>query len=234
MKSILKPTIILTIIGLICTLSLSHVQKLTAPIIVKRTKEKQEQALSLVMPGFTTIGAAVTVTIDGAEFVYWEGEKKVDDKTNLKGYAFLTKSPGYSGDIESIVGIDEKGSILGISIINQSETPGLGAKCAEVENRQTLWDYLKGNISARDMQNANKVPWFQNQFKGLNAFEKMRVLKLGEWSPALTEKLRAENAISALTGASITSNAVVRSIEHGMELLKKAQDIAAARKGEPK
>ena len=224
----IKPALVLTAVVLVCFLAISYVQRLTSRQIIERIVEKQEAALSLVLPGFT-VGAARKTDIDGKEFLYWEGEKMIDDKT-VKGYAFMTKSPGYGGLVESMVGVDERGTILGLSIVNQSETPGLGERCVEVMNRGTLWDYIRGGIPVRDFSDETRIPWFQSQFKGLDANSKIRMLKRGDWNPGMREYFLQKNAISALTGATATSSAVIMSIEEGISRLKKARLHAAANK----
>jgi len=44
------------------------------------------------------------------------------------GYAFLALGKGYGGSINILVGLENETTIKGISIISQSETPGLGAR----------------------------------------------------------------------------------------------------------
>jgi Na+-translocating ferredoxin:NAD+ oxidoreductase subunit G len=221
MQHILKPTLIIVAIAFVCVIILSQVQKLTTPTKAVRAKEKQEHALALVLPGFD-MGEARTARIDGKEFTWWEGVKQSDGAVR-KGYAFITKSAGYGGDIESMVGVDETGVILGLSIISQSETPGLGDRCIEVANRETLWDHVRGGIPLRDYGDDSQIPWFQNQFKGINAGARIAVARCGDWSPDISESLLEMNAISALTGASVTTAAVVKSVEDGMALLMKAR-----------
>ncbi len=47
------------------------------------------------------------------------------------GYAFLAVGKGYGGDIKILVGFEDETTIKGITIISQSETPGLGSRIAE-------------------------------------------------------------------------------------------------------
>ena len=48
---------------------------------------------------------------------------------NVSAYAYETTAPdGYSGDIRLLVGLDPKGEILGVRVIEHHETPGLGDK----------------------------------------------------------------------------------------------------------
>ncbi len=225
MKDIIKPAAILTAIALVCAFLLSHVQKLTAPAILMRGKEKKEQALALVLPGFT-VSTERKSPVDGSDFTWWEGEKNIDNRT-VKGFAFLMKSPGYGGDIESMAGVDESGKIIGLTIISQTETPGLGARCVEIVNRETLRDHIRGDIPVRDYSDGVRIPWFQKQFEGLDANAKIRILRRGIWNPNMRESLAEKNAISAITGATITSAAVIAGVEAGMARLKKARSLPA-------
>lgn len=231
-RDILRPTLIIVGVAFICVMALSQVWKLTSPLIAARSEEERSRSLALVLPGFD-IGPARTARIDGKDFTWWQGEKQ-EDGAARKGYAFITKSPGYGGDMESMVGVDENGVIMGLSILRQSETPGLGGRCAEVAHRETLWDYLRGVIPLRDLPDEAPIPWFQNQFKGLDAGSRIAIARRGDWNPAMRESLLAQNAISALTGASVTTGAVVKSVEQGMALLVKARAAAAEDSAEAK
>ncbi|MBW1731909.1 MAG: RnfABCDGE type electron transport complex subunit G [Deltaproteobacteria bacterium] len=58
----------------------------------------------------------------------------------LIGMAYSTEGHGYHGTIEVMVGVDMNGTITGISIMQHSETPGLGARVVEPKFR----DQFKG------------------------------------------------------------------------------------------
>ena len=56
---------------------------------------------------------------------------------NISAYAYETTAPdGYSGDIRLLVGLDPKGEVLGVRVIEHHETPGLGDK---IELRISNW-----------------------------------------------------------------------------------------------
>ena len=56
---------------------------------------------------------------------------------NVSAYAYETTAPdGYSGDIRLLVGLDLKGEVLGVRVIEHHETPGLGDK---IELRISNW-----------------------------------------------------------------------------------------------
>ena len=47
------------------------------------------------------------------------------------GYALVAVGKGYGGDIDILIGLEDETTIKGITIISQSETPGLGGRIAE-------------------------------------------------------------------------------------------------------
>jgi electron transport complex protein RnfG len=47
---------------------------------------------------------------------------------HVTGVAFETVRKGYSGDIRVLLGIDERGKLLGVRVLKHTETPGLGDK----------------------------------------------------------------------------------------------------------
>ena len=205
------------LITLISALVLSHVQKVTYPNILKRELEQQNKALSVVLPGFR-IGKKRTVKVDGNIFTFWTATRIVKGSV-IRGYAFIAGGSGYSGNVKSVIGVNQQGKILGISILQQTETPGLGARCFEVSSTNTFFSYIlgeKGTIPEKGR------PWFQEQFTGLSIMSPIDIVHRGDWHSEMKEQLIEINAISAITGATITSRAVTKSIENGYVLLKKA------------
>ena len=57
-------------------------------------------------------------------YILYSGEDKI-------GYAFLAVGKGYGGDINILVGLEDKATIKDIIIISQTETPGLGTRITE-------------------------------------------------------------------------------------------------------
>ncbi|MBN1531884.1 MAG: RnfABCDGE type electron transport complex subunit G [Spirochaetes bacterium] len=220
MNSIVKPTLILGLVALISAWVLSLVNSVTAPRIAQLQRDIRSRALETVLPGYT-VEEEKKVTVNGKELTYWRAAKKIDEKTSRRGYAFIASGQGYSGEVQSIVGVDDTGRIIAISIVLQSETPGLGARCQELASKKTLAGVFLGGNNGPE----STVPWFQQQFAGLDLNRKIQVLKKGDWNPDMQEELQQQNAISAITGATITSRTVKESIERGMEMLRSAESF---------
>lgn len=234
MNRIIKPTIVLAGIAFFASLALSHINTITRARIEQRVLQRKEEALQRVLPGslgYQIIQKDKKVIIDGKEFVYSVAEKKEGD-TSFRAYAFLTSKNGYSGAVKTMVGVDHEGKIIAISIIQQTETPGLGARSKEIPSSETFWGHFFGAGSAPSHSSAgNDSSWFEDQFKGIDTKVKIRILKKGEWrkeNTSLAGELRERNAVSAITGATITTKTVTDSIEHSMQLLRKAIDMETA------
>ena len=108
----------LLIIAGVMAAALAGVNSVTAPIIENITYEKTQEAVSAVLPG----GG------DSIEFPATDLVSKVYQGEN--GYAVEVTPSGFDNTITMMVGIDASGAVSGISIIDHSETAGLGAVAA--------------------------------------------------------------------------------------------------------
>jgi len=112
---------------------------------------------------------------------------------NRSGYVFLVSAKGLWSTIKLLVAIDpDFSNYLGIKIINQGETPGLGARITE--------------------------DWFQEQFTGKrfhqgDKFIKLQMIEEGEDPEA--------DQVSQITGATVSSKAVITAIQDELEILYK-------------
>jgi Na+-translocating ferredoxin:NAD+ oxidoreductase subunit G len=128
---------------IIAAIVLSGLYNITKPLIAEQNAKQIRQALENVVP-----------KADNYEKLsYSKGEYyRCFHEQTVIGYALSVTAPGYSGDIKMLVGLDTQGMILGVEVLSQAETPGLGAKCTEVKY-------------------GDKRPWFLRQFNGREAAE---------------------------------------------------------------
>ena len=116
---VLRIALTLLVIAAVVAAALAGVNKITEPIIAQLTWEKTQAAIEAVLPGG---GEEVEYTdASGIVTCVYKGEN---------GYAVQVEPSGFDGAITMMVGIGNDGTVLGISIIDQSETAGLGAVCA--------------------------------------------------------------------------------------------------------
>jgi electron transport complex protein RnfG len=205
MKLILRLALILGAITSIAGLGLGLIYSSAKDKIAEAEAAKTAQGLAAVLPGYEVDASAVQEA-DGVS--YWTG--KAPDGS--LAYAFIAKKNGYSSEVQTMAGMDAEGRILGITVLFQQETPGLGARVQETSSSVSFWQWLTG----RAPQDTGPVtPWFAEQFAGLKA-KNIAIRKGQEWqamSAEEKEQLRAANAVSALSGATITTRTISQSIE---------------------
>ena len=113
-------SLILLAITVVVAAALAGVNSITEPVIKANTERKTQEAIEAVLPGG---GDPVDFQDEtGMVSVVYKGEN---------GYAVQVAPVGFNGAITMMVGVDFDGNILGISVISQTETAGLGAVCAE-------------------------------------------------------------------------------------------------------
>jgi len=203
--SYIRLVITLTAIAAAASFGLSAVYNATHDITEEYKRLEIENARLEVLPteGGEYFEETVTdQTLDGRQFVYYTAYAS-EAREVVRGYTFTAYGKGYSSTIETIVGMVPDGSIAGVKIISQKETPGLGAKVQEVASSNTLWAVMAG----RGVDETGALPWFQEQYKLLRAAD-LHVVK----NPG-------EDGILAITGATISSDAVTDSVKRGLTML---------------
>ena len=191
-NTIIKDTIILTLITLIAGGVLGLVYEITKDPIAKQQELAKQEAYKAVFEDADTFEVCVEAEdADLAAYLAGEGfeAQTVNEIMEAKdasgetlGYAInLTTSEGYGGDITFSMGVQADGTLNGISILTISETAGLGMNATKDE--------------------------FKGQFKEKQA-DAFEVTKTG--APK-------ENEINAISGATITSNAVTQGVNCGLK-----------------
>ena len=136
---VLRLALTLLIIAGVMAAALAGVNSVTAPIIEKLTYEKTQAAVSAVLPG-----GGDTVDFPAMDLVskVYQGEN---------GYAVEVTPSGFDNTITMMVGVDNAGAVTGISIIDHSETAGLGAVAAATtaagEAFRAQFQGLTGSVS---------------------------------------------------------------------------------------
>ena len=126
---------------------------------------------------------------------------KIDDSTQPVGIAFKVDGSGFQGNISIMVGVDPSfNSITGIKVLGQIETPGLGTKIVV------------------DPSNKTNPFWFPEQFGGVVLFPQIDVVK--------NSIPQNQNEVQAISGATITSKAVVRIINENVGIIKELYQSA--------
>lgn len=166
--------IVLTLISVVSALALAFTYSATKDAIAQVGVKKTLNALQQVLPEFNNDPTKEKYTVEEAEFKDIElYPARKDDQ--LVGTAVQTYSDnGYGGRIILMVGFDNDAKIIGISVLKQTETPGLGNKMVE--------------------------PSFRNQFNGKDpAVFKLKVKKDGGDVDAISAATISSRAFSEAT-----------------------------------
>lgn len=122
-KEIVIPAVSLFLICLIATALLGFANSITEPKIRELAIEARKKAIKEVLSSADDFSEEKQVQLGSESYGYYEG---FDKDKNVIGYVFSTSAKGYGGDIKIMVGVDSQGTVTGVSILEISETAGLG------------------------------------------------------------------------------------------------------------
>ncbi len=99
------------------------------PIQLQAEKTLQDGIKAVMMSDNLKVTATDTITqsFDSKDYEFIV-HKTVDEKGGTLGAAVETTTLGFGGDLKVLVGFNPKGEILGYTLLEHAETPGLGAK----------------------------------------------------------------------------------------------------------
>jgi len=138
---------VLTGIALVAGAALASVNELTKDTI-QQLKEKSEQdAIAQVLGGGDVqVQQTDTVTYNDCNYIVMNaGEKGVAVK------AVDPQNASFGGGLTIMVGIDPNGVVLGYSILETHETPGLGAKANEWFQKGQKGDIIGRNLTEKEL-----------------------------------------------------------------------------------
>ena len=181
------------ILGVICLAATGLLATVNA---VTKTKiaDEAEKELQSSLKEVLPGASSFEAVKDGDKIAYY---KALDTDNRSAGIAFVASSKGYSSVIETLAGLKPDGTIAAIKVLRQNETPGLGNRIVEVKSSATFMALVRGSKPEGSAQ-----PWFQEQFAD------KRIGELG--------------SVQAITGATISSRAVIESVRAKAEELQKA------------
>lgn len=146
-KSNVYSVVYMIVLTAICAFLLGLLSEFTRPAVAaNREIEVQSAILDSVGIEYTeenigTIFDETVTELDAERLIY-----KIDDGASIQGYSFYYIGGALWGDVEGYIGITEDYSeLLGVSITNNNETPGLGGRITET--------------------------WFLEQFRGIPVVE---------------------------------------------------------------
>lgn len=182
----------IVILTVICVIA-GFLLGITYNVTVKKIELQKENLVKESLKAVIPQAVGFSQKINGKSMEYYEA---MDSSGSVIGYAFMREGKGYSSIISIMIGIDKGYNIQNIKILSHNETPGLGTRIDEVRSNKTIWDLFKGR--AKQTEKEMKEPWFQRQFRE-----------------------KPLDRIDAITGATITSKAVVNIVKNTIEEFKK-------------
>ena len=146
-SSLLNMVLVLTLVAVIMGGVLAYVNHLTEGPITEQKEKALANGIKTVMVCNDLVVAntnEVKQDIDGKEHTFIIYQVKDAQGQDL-GAAVQSNTMGFGGDLKVLVGFDPDGKILGYTLLEHAETPGLGAKA-------DLWFQKgqKGDIIGKD------------------------------------------------------------------------------------
>lgn len=129
-SSITNMVLVLVGVALITGCILAYVNHVTEGPIKEQAEKTLADGIKSVMGGVNLKvekDDTVKQNIKGKEAVFVI-HKAVNERKEDLGVAIESTTGGFGGDLKVLVGFDTKGNILGYTILQHAETPGLGAK----------------------------------------------------------------------------------------------------------
>lgn len=197
--------VVLTLISCVAALLIAFTNAKTKDRIARQRVVVQQEALLQIMPaGVTVAENKAPLSSANDTLTYWTGVAGSDTV-----YAFKVATRGYSSTINYMICTTAEGVITGMAVMEQNETPGLGARVQEVLSKRLIWNGLGG-------PKEKTASWFSEQFKGISINQPIAIDKTaGEWH-GLDEKgrrrLKDKNGITAITGSTISTRAITNGL----------------------
>lgn len=133
-SSITNMILVLVGVALVTGAILAYVNNVTAGPIKEQAEKTLTDGIKKVMGGKNDVKVSaskpITQNIKGKELTYVVHLTQ-DSKGNDLGAAVESTTNGFGGDLKVLVGFNTEGEILGYTILQTAETPGLGAKAQD-------------------------------------------------------------------------------------------------------
>ena len=202
---------VLVTVGVVSSLALAATYTFTQPRIEQNKRKELQDSIFVVLPEAKDCERNANgecKNIGTEDFRVYKG---LNEDKELIGYAFVAEGSGFQGTIRMIVGIEpDLDTLFGMKVLEQEETPGLGAKISEETPKKDFSEeFAKLKIPATEK--AAKLADFILCVKG-------------------NEDPNIPNDVQAITGATISSNAVVSIINQS--LMKLYQTVQVQQQSE--
>ena len=149
-SSITNMVLVLTGVAVITGCILAYVNHITEqPIALQKQKTLEDGIKAVMGGGALTVTKTDTVRQNdakGKELTYVIYQTQDAQHTDL-GAAVESTTGGFGGNLKVLVGFDPAGNILGYTLLEHAETPGLGAKAGAWFQKGQKGDIIGKNPS---------------------------------------------------------------------------------------
>ena len=132
-RNSVQMVVVLAVVGIVSGILLAGIYKYAQPKIELHRDQKKQKAI------YSVLGEAAKIRI-----IKYKGGKiyqGLNRKGEVIGYAFDVKGGGYQGQIILMVGLSpDLSRVLAIEIVDDLETPGLGAEIEEEDFKAQFRD----------------------------------------------------------------------------------------------
>lgn len=154
MRDYIRLSGVLLIICAIAAVLLGFTNEITYQKIADQIEKANNEAREIVLPAadeFAKLGEAELAVIQAnPDFSIVREVYEAKTGGSLIGYTVMVAPKGYGGAIEMIVGIDVNGTVQGVKIGTNNETPGLGKNAEKPvfgeQYKNKTWDSAIGVI----------------------------------------------------------------------------------------
>jgi electron transport complex protein RnfG len=136
MKETARLVLIVVVVTMIATALLAFVHQLTQPIIQSQKADRYSAQLQQVF------ASADSIEKKGDQYEIRQGGRVI-------GHAMLSEIRGYSSILQVLVGVNSDGTVQGVFVMSQQETPGLGTRITEQEFLQQFVSRTNAELALR-------------------------------------------------------------------------------------
>lgn len=153
-KEYAAPTVVLFAICVVAAFLLALTNKVTAPVIAAVNAANEAKARTVVFNNADSFGEAIETNEANVDSVV----PALDKDGKVIGYVVTSyDEKGYGGRITVMTGIDSQGKVTGVSILDMSETAGLGANAKRDSFREQFIGKIKNITVSKDEAGENSI-----------------------------------------------------------------------------
>ncbi|MBN2293140.1 MAG: FMN-binding protein [Pirellulales bacterium] len=143
--------------------ALAGVQRTLGPRIAENRRNETYNVIPSIVPGADK-SRTMEITVDAADGNQHRVYEALGDDGSRKGWVIPTRGPGFADEIRLLVGLNREATIItGIYVLDQKETPGLGA----LITGRTFRDEFRDIPTNRALEVVTSEPTTTNQIQAL-------------------------------------------------------------------